>query len=104
MDYMKFFKNLLFLLCCFFFFIYGVGGNGFYEYKLSEKKYLTEEQIAKFEDDINNNVNVDVSDYLMKEKNTDNFITNFNRKISSYINTGFEKFFKYIFDYIDSSS
>ena len=99
---MKIFKNVLFLLCCFFFFIYGVGGNGFYEYKLSEKKYLTEEQIAKFENDIRNNVDVDASSYLIDEKNNDNFITDVNRKISKYINLGFEKFFKYIFEYMNS--
>jgi hypothetical protein len=97
----KYFVVFLFLI---FICIYGVGSNGFYEYKLNQKKYMTEEMIKKFENDINNGVDIDIDDYVVNEnKNYDNSFTTISRKISRYVDKGFEKMFKFIFKYIDSN-
>ncbi len=103
MKYIKFLKfgsTLLFLL---FIFIYVVGSSGLHEYKLNEKKVLTEQQIKNFENDVNNGVKIDITDYIVPEKNYDNVFTKTNRKISQYISKGFEESFKYLFRYINNS-
>lgn len=103
MKYIKVLKASLAFLFLLFIFLYIVGSSGLYEYKLNEKKVLTEEQIKKFESDVNNGVKIDINDYIPIEKNYDNAFTKLNRDISKYISTGFEKTFKYLFRYIDSS-
>ena len=104
MNYEKICKNCFVFLLIFFLFIYVVGGSGFYEYKLNEKKILTEEEILKFENDVKNGISVDINDYLEDaNRNYDNAFTKINRKISHYINKGFEEVFKYLFRYIENS-
>lgn len=103
MKYVKLLKAFSLFLFLFFIFIYIVGSSGFYEYKLNEKKVLTEEQIKKFENDVNSGAKVDINDYIIPEKNYDNTFTKVNRDISRYISKGFEETFKYLFRYIDGN-
>lgn len=104
MNYLKMFKSCFVILVLFFLFTYVVGSSGFYEYKLNEKKFLTEERIKQFEEDVDNGVDIDINNYVIDtNKDYDNVFTNLSRKISSYINKGFEEAFKYIFRYIDSA-
>ena len=92
------------LIFLFFLFTYIIGSSGFYEYKLNEKKILTEEKIEQFENDLNNGVNIDINNYIEDgNKNYDNIFTKINRDISNYINKGFEVTFEYLFRYINSN-
>lgn len=63
---------------------------------LTLKRDLTVSQIEKFEEDIKNGIEIDLNDYIIKDKSYDNIITNTNKKISNIIETGFKKIFKYL--------
>lgn len=67
-----------------------------YEYRQHEKKVLTEEQIKKFESDVKNGVEIDINDYVFKEKDYSNKIVKINDKISDVIEYGFKKAFNYV--------
>lgn len=54
----------LVLLFFFFFFV----GDIIYKNRLTTKTILTEEQIKKFEEDVKNGVNIDINDYVVKDK------------------------------------
>lgn len=41
--------------------------NGYYERQTAKKAILTEEKIAEFEEDVKNNKEVDIKDYLEEE-------------------------------------
>lgn len=97
-------KFIFSTLLIFFLFLYFASNSGFYEYKLNEKKTLTEEKIKEFEQDINSGKEIDINNYIDDtNKSYDNIFTNTSRDISAYINKGFEKIIKYLFKYIDSS-
>ncbi|MBQ6840589.1 MAG: hypothetical protein IJO63_00530 [Bacilli bacterium] len=49
--------------------------TGYYEKTVRDKTIMTEEMIAEFEKDIENNVAVDIKDYLPEEKDYSNFFT-----------------------------
>ena len=85
---------LIFLLLYFF-------GSNIYQSQLKEKRDLTEEQIIKFEQDVKAGIEIDINDYIVKDKNYDNMVTNINRKISETINKGFKEIFKYLLKNID---
>jgi len=93
----KYFISILFL---FFIFLYFFGGN-IYGYKLTERKNLTIEQINKFENDIKNGVEIDLNDYLIKDKYYGNAITEINGNISHVINAGLKKIFQYFLKKVD---
>ncbi len=93
-------KYFIYLVILFFLFIYFFGGN-IYKYKLTEKKDLTLEQISKFENDIKNGIEIDLSEYVVKDKNYYNSITNINNDISKIINVGLRKIFQYLLKKID---
>lgn len=45
-----------------------VSETGYYEYKMGQRTVLTNKQIKKFEEDVKNNINVDINDYVIDEK------------------------------------
>lgn len=95
-------KTISILFFLFFLFTYIVGSSGFYEYKLNEKKVLTEEMIKKFELDVSKGIDIDITNYVQDNFNDyDNLFTKINRDISYYINKGFEITFEYLFKYIN---
>ena len=89
----KIIKMSLYLLLFSFLFVYIIGSSGLYEYRLNNKKTLTEDAIKKFETDVKNGVKIDLNDYIVVEKNYDNELTRTNRKISNYIGSMFKKAF-----------
>ena len=99
----KIIKVSLYLLLFSFLFVYIIGSSGLYEYRLNNKKTLTEDAIKKFETDVKNGVKIDLNDYIVVEKNYDNELTRTNRKISNYIGSVFKKAFKYLFRYIGNN-
>ena len=91
----KIIKYLLLSIIFAFLALYFFGGR-IYEYRLKEKKTLTEEQIKKFESDVKNGVEIDINDYVFKEKDYSNNIVKINDKISDVIESGFKKVFQYV--------
>lgn len=47
---------------------YYVACSGYYEYHVQEKTILTNQKIKEFEEDIKNNKEVDIKDYLVNEE------------------------------------
>ena len=77
---------------------YYVASSGYYEYHLQEKTVLTNEKIKEFEEDIKNNRNIDVKDYLTyEEKDYTNKLTNLVYNISNQGNKLTKKCLKALF-------
>ena len=100
MDKKIIIKYLLIIIISIFLFLYFFGSNIF-QSKLTEKRILTQKQIEKFEEDVKNNVEIDINNYVVKDKSYNNFITDTNRKISNAIELGFKKIFEYILKNVD---
>ena len=96
----KIIKYFIILLFTLFLIIYFFGSNIF-QSGLTKKRDLTQEQIEKFEMDVKNGVEIDINDYVVKDKSYDNSITRFNSKISSVIELGFKKVFEYLLKNIE---
>ena len=96
----KILKYGIILFFSFFLFIYNFG-QYFYKSDITIKKELTEKEIKKFEEDIKNGKEIDVSNYVVKKKNYNNKITTFNSNISHFIEKSFRKLFKYFIKNID---
>ena len=61
--------NIIFIIIFFLYTSsYYVANSGYYEFHLQEKTYLTNEKIKEFENDIKNNQDIDVKDYLVDEE------------------------------------
>ena len=76
---LKFFIEIIIIV---FIFSYMIERSGYYEYNLQEKKNMTEDEIKKFERDIEMGKNVDVKDYL-NEVTTD-YSNNLTRSTSTF--------------------
>ena len=97
----KIVKYLIYLVILSFFTLYFVSSTNLYEYKMEKKKTLTEDSIKKFEEDVKNGVQIDINDYIIKDKNYDNKFTIVNREIANYVGKGFENIIKYIARYMN---
>lgn len=73
---------LIFISC------YYVGNSGYYEYYLQEKTVLTNEKIKEFEEDIKNNKEVDIKDYL--DNYDEDYTNKFTNLVYSVSNEGVE--------------
>ena len=74
---------------------------GYYEYTQYQKSVFTNEQIKKFEEDVNSGKNVDIENYLdNKTKDYSNNVSslgyNISNTISDSVKSGIENIFKYI--------
>ena len=71
--------NWFFRILTFFFIIYVALfislHTGYYEKKVRDHTLMTEEMINQFENDIQNNVVIDIKDYLPEEKDYSNVFT-----------------------------
>lgn len=97
-DIRKVLVIIIFVIFLFFYFF----GSNIYQKELTEKKDLTIEQIKKFESDVKAGVEIDLNDYIVKDKNYDNNVTKINVTISNFIEKGFKKIFKYLLSGIDN--
>jgi len=101
MDKKKLFKYFVILLLLVFTFIFMASEAGYYEYNLRKKMVLTNEAMEKFEEDVKNNENVDLNDYLeSSQKNYKNNLTevcsNVSKKINEYFKFGIDSIFSVI--------
>ena len=74
--------------------------TGYYEYQNHAKSTLTEEQIRKFENDVNSGKEVDIKDYIAVNQVTYNnklskVASKLSDGISKIVETGVEKSFKF---------
>lgn len=79
--------------------LYFTQTTGYYEFEQRKRATLTEEQIAKFEQDVKDGKEIDMKDYVnVGRKNYDNKISNLSlslsQKIEDTFNSGMEKLFK----------
>ena len=77
---------------------YVIGESGYYEYELANKKYLTEEEMKKFEEDVRNGENIDLKDYTVETRKdyTNKFtdvVTNTSLTINEYLKKSIESVF-----------
>ena len=64
MKYENTFKIIFIFLFVIFLTMYISVGSNYYEYELHKKVMLTNEDIKKFEDDVKNNKEVDIDNYI----------------------------------------
>ena len=74
--------------------------SGYYEYQNHKKMVLTEEQIKKFEQDIDDGKKIDIDNYVLMDVKYDNKLSKVTSKlsdgISSVVKSGVEKTFKFL--------
>ena len=94
----KSFKLIIIIIILIYVSAYYVANSGYYEYHLQEKTFLTNQKIKEFEEDVKNNENIDVKDYLIYEEvDYTNKFTNFVYKINDNGNELAKKIIKRIF-------
>ncbi len=69
MDLEKALRTFFIILFIIFVTVYILYNSGYYEYELHKKVELTNEQIEKFENDVKNNKDIDISDYTGNSTN-----------------------------------
>lgn len=95
----KIFKFVFFTFLLFFVALYISQATGYYEYELHKKTVFTNEQIKKFEEDIEAGKNVDIEDYVtVYNKDYQNKISKMglaiSNKTSNLVKKGVEVSFK----------
>lgn len=80
---------------------YVIGMSGYYEYELSNKRILTEEKMKEFEEDVKNNENIDLNDYMVNthQDYTNKFtkgVTNASLTLNKYLKKSIESVFKIV--------
>ena len=90
-------KLVVIVLIVSFFSLYFTTIGGYYEYNLSQKNILTEEAIARFEQDVKDGKEIIASNYIEEEKDYSNKVSSATLKLSNFVSTSFNKTIKYIF-------
>lgn len=62
------FLELMFVLFVIYISLFIAGESGYYENKVNEQITLTEENIKQFEEDVKNNKEIDIQNYVEKEQ------------------------------------
>ena len=82
------FWRTLFILFVFYVAIFISVENGYYEKQNAKKTIITEEKMKEFEEDVRNNEDVDIKDYLVEEYKDYSSPTS---KLAVNLSTGMEK-------------
>ena len=97
MKYKNTFKIIFIFLFVIFLTMYISVGSNYYEYELHKKVMLTNEDIKKFEDDVKNNKEVDIDNYISSRVDYSNSFSKASTKVSKetkkYIKQGIEGIF-----------
>ena len=99
-------NNKFLMLFMSFLVIYFSEITGYYEYQNHKKTTLTEEQIRKFENDVENGKEIDLNQYLVVEnKNYNNKLSKAASKlsdgISNVVKKGVESTFKFLSNLVE---
>ena len=78
---------------------YYIANSSYYEYQLQERTILTNEKIKEFEEDVKNNQDIDVKDYLVDEQvdysnRISNLVYNFSEGANSVVRKCLKALFK----------
>lgn len=101
MKISKLFKFMVFTVVVVFFCTYFMEKTGYYEYKLQNKKILTESEMLKFENDVREGKDVTLEDYLSNTnvdysnsltKTTSNISIKLNKYLKNILVNGFDIF------------
>ena len=91
-------KLIIYIIIVIYIASYYVSSSGYYEYHIQEKTILTNEKIKEFEQDVKNNQNIDIKDYLnYKDEDYSNKVTNLMYDFSNNGNKIARKCLKAIF-------
>ena len=91
-------KYILIIIILIYIVSYYVANSGYYEYHMQEKTILTNDKIKEFEQDVKNNENIDIKDYLVYEEiDYTNKLTNLVYNISTKGNEVTKKCLKLLF-------
>ena len=95
------FKLLLITSFLAFLITYVIGMSGYYEYELSNKRVFTEEKMKEFEQDVKENKNIDLNDYIVNthQDYTNKFtkgVTNVSLSLNKYLKKTIESVFKIV--------
>ena len=92
------FKSIFVIFFIAFIITYAIGESGYYEYQLSNKRILTEEQMKKFEEDVKNGEDIDLNDYVVDTtKDYSNKFTSFVTDVSLTANNYIKKTIESLF-------
>lgn len=102
----KVFKFIFMIFFISFLVIYFSELTGYYEYQNYKKSNLTEEQIKKFEKDVQDGKEIDLNEYLIiEDKKYNNTLSKVSNKlsntISNIVQNGVENTFKFLSKLID---
>lgn len=97
----KVFKYIILVLFMMYFAIFVMVNLGYYEYASYKKKVFTEEQIARYEEDIKNNVDIDIEDYLVDEEDFQDRPKRIGLRISEFISKGCKQSVSGIFKFLN---
>lgn len=101
MKISKLFRLIIFTIIIIFFCSYFMEKTGYYEYKLQNKKILTEQEMLKFEQDVKEGKDVSLEDYLSNTnidysntltKTTSNISIKLNKYLKNILVNGFDIF------------
>ena len=101
MKISKLFRLIIFTIIIIFFCSYFMEKTGYYEYKLQNKKILTEQEMLKFEQDVKEGKDVSLEDYLSNTnidysntltKTTSNISIKLNKYLKTILVNGFDIF------------
>lgn len=96
-------KLIAVILVISFFSLYFTTLGGYYEYNLSKKNILTEEAIARFEQDVKEGKQIIASNYIEETKDYSNNSSKLALEISNFISSSFDKIMKFVFKQIENT-
>ena len=102
-------KNKKFLYCLLILFLlflalYYSSNAGIIDYESKRKNTLTEEQIKKFEEDIKNNVNIDIKEYIdTNDEKYENALSKATLKISNTIGNTVKSALDFFFESFENA-
>ena len=98
------FKTIILLFFLMFLALYYSANTGLIDYQAKNKNELTEEQIKKFEEDVKNNVEIDLEDYIVDyEEKYDNNVSKTTLNISRKIGETIQSTLNFVFEKIDKA-
>lgn len=100
----KWFKIILLILFLMFLGLYISANAGLIDYQAKYKNMMTEKEIKQFEEDLKNNINIDIKDYVKRNnKNYSNNVSKTTYKISKNIGNIVKNMLNIIFSGVDKA-
>ena len=96
-------KIIIIIIVIIFISSYVISESGYYEYTMQQRTIITNEKIKEFEEDIKNNHDMDLKEYLKQDEiDYSNVFSNFMYNISDNSNKLARKAIKYVFKKLGS--